>query len=210
MSVRTGYARSESIPYRWALLDSWWYGEYAHNGSGMYSWDESSAKEPVNTGALLNLHRLPDPEKCPCFVAGQAQSRRQIPERAGRCSQQAWRQGRDGLVHPAHGEVALRHTLCTRTNAELPLHRLTGRTATPNRFPPHNLLTACFGCWQASNPEWDWKVYERNGSPNSSFSAAWSDSREFYDSLFANATDWVSPTILLKSLGCVYTSHSRQ
>ena len=50
MFVRTGYARSESIPYRWALLDSWWYGEYAHNGSGMYSWDESSAKEPVKAG----------------------------------------------------------------------------------------------------------------------------------------------------------------
>ena len=87
--------------------------------------------------------------------------------------------------------------------------RLTRRTATPNRIL-HNLLTACFGCWQASNPEWDWKVYERNGSPNSSFSAAWSDSREFYDSLFANATDWVShtTTILLKSLGCAYFTQS--
>ena len=155
------------------------------------------------------MYRLPDQEKCPSFVAGQAQSRRPIPERAGRCSQQAWRQGRDGLVRPAHGEVALRHTLRTRTNAEFPLRRLTDRTATQH-FPPHSLLTACFGCWQASNPDWDWKVYERNGSPNSSFSAAWSDSREFYDSLFAKAVDWVSrtTTILLKSLGCVYFTQS--
>ena len=106
--------------------------------------------------------------------------------------------------------MAIRHTLCTRrTVTALSRRRLTRRTATPNSIL-HNLLTACFGCWQASNPDWDWKVYERNGSPNSSFSAAWSDSREFYDSLFANATDWVShtTTILLKSLGCAYFTQS--
>lgn len=39
------YAQKLSIPYRSVLLDSWWYGEYDHNGSGMYSWDENSAKE---------------------------------------------------------------------------------------------------------------------------------------------------------------------
>lgn len=38
------YAQREAIPYRSLLLDSWWYGEYSHNGSGMMSWDESSAK----------------------------------------------------------------------------------------------------------------------------------------------------------------------
>lgn len=39
-------AVKNELPYRYALLDSHWYGEYAHNGSGMYSWDESSAMEP--------------------------------------------------------------------------------------------------------------------------------------------------------------------
>lgn len=39
-------AQARQLPYRYALLDSWWYGEYDHVGSGMYSWDESSAKEP--------------------------------------------------------------------------------------------------------------------------------------------------------------------
>lgn len=39
-------AKARGLPYRYALLDSWWYGEYHHAGSGMYSWDESSAKEP--------------------------------------------------------------------------------------------------------------------------------------------------------------------
>eukprot|EP00040_Diaphanoeca_grandis_P039050 m.258025 g.258025 ORF g.258025 m.258025 type:complete len:1139 (+) comp36016_c0_seq1:75-3491(+) len=38
-------AERKKIPYRYFLLDSWWYGEYDHSGSGMYSWDESSAKE---------------------------------------------------------------------------------------------------------------------------------------------------------------------
>jgi hypothetical protein len=38
------YAVAEKLPYRSILLDSWWYGEYQHNGSGMLSWDESSAK----------------------------------------------------------------------------------------------------------------------------------------------------------------------
>ena len=40
------------------------------------------------------------------------------------------------------------------------------------------------------NPAWDWKVYERGGSGNYSASAAWTDSRSFYDSLFSNASDW--------------------
>ena len=39
------FAQREKIPYRSMLLDSWWYGEYQHNGSGMLSWDESSSKD---------------------------------------------------------------------------------------------------------------------------------------------------------------------
>ena len=38
-------AQARKLPFRYALLDSWWCGEYAHPGSGMYSWDETSAKE---------------------------------------------------------------------------------------------------------------------------------------------------------------------
>ena len=50
----------------------------------------------------------------------------------------------------------------------------------------------------ASNPEWDWKVHERGGSADASNSAAWTDSLDFYDSLYGNATEWVRYNIMYK------------
>lgn len=167
-----GYSRAEAIPYRWVLLDSWWcggclvptpallvmicaaalppsalpaagvaasalpaapcprYGEYVHNGSGMYSWDETSARE----GDVLNPSgRFPS-----------------------------------GLAS---------------------LHMKLGGKSGMGNFVQH------MGKWRsdthyASNPDWGWKTYQREGSPDSLLSAAWTDSPAFYDSLFANATDW--------------------
>jgi len=56
-------ARARRLPYRYALLDSWWYGEYGHSGSGMFSWDESSARasdalDPVRASAKFRLLKV--------------------------------------------------------------------------------------------------------------------------------------------------------
>eukprot|EP00039_Didymoeca_costata_P013134 m.195002 g.195002 ORF g.195002 m.195002 type:complete len:875 (+) comp15686_c0_seq3:99-2723(+) len=121
------YSKKEKIPYRWALLDSWWYGEYSHNGSGMYSWDESSAMEP---DALNPNGRFPN------------------------------------------GLMALRD-------------KLGGPSGMGGGFIQH------MGKWRADthyvkNKNWGWTVYDRPGYGGT----AWTDSPEFYDSLFGNATEW--------------------
>ena len=72
------------------------------------------------------------------------------------------------------------------------LHEQVGGSEGMGNFIQH------MGKWRAdtvyiddkNHPEWDWKVYVREGSVDSVYSTAWTDSPAFYDSLFKNATEW--------------------